>query len=221
MPNRSKRNEGDWPHVVQALARVGTDPAARFRWLLDFAERDLKADAALEAGRFELLAFVVTRGGASSQPTTGELFVEGLADEPSLFGPDARRAVRKLQVRLRNTLESLRTQRRFRGDVRITEAVWTDDGRLLLAAGGDEAHRFDFAVLKCPRFRGHQPFRGKRSSRCRGPTTRTRGAEAAARRAGPCRADPEELAEKFEPTAQSIRTGSPRLSAMPAAAPTA
>jgi hypothetical protein len=147
MLSHAKKDEGHWPHIVQALARVGTDAAARFRWLLDFAERDLKDEATLEGARFEVYAFLMTGGGAGSQPSVGELLVRGLANEPSLLGPDAHRAVRRLQTRLRNTLESLQAQRRFRGEVRITEAVWTDDGRLLLVAGGDEAHRVDFAVL--------------------------------------------------------------------------
>jgi transposase len=50
------------------------------------------------------------------------------------------------------------------------------------------------------------PFRGKRSSRCRGPTNRTQG-RLKKRLVELLRAgrNPDELAEKFEPTAQSIR----------------
>jgi hypothetical protein len=145
--NRQKRNGGDWPLIVQAIARVGTEPAARFRWLLDFAARDLTDATSLEHARVESYAFLVTGGGAGASRTELDLESLGADPQPSLLGADGQRAVRGLQTRLRHTLRSLQTERRFRGDVKITEAIWTDDGGLCLIAGGNEAHRFDFAVL--------------------------------------------------------------------------
>jgi hypothetical protein len=143
-----KKGEGDWPHIVHALARVGTDAAARFRWMQDFAARDLTDAATCLAARFEAYAFLLTSGGGErSQPTESELLVRGLTNDPSLLGPEAHRAVRRLQTRLRHMLESLQTQRRWRGDVHITEAVLTTDGRLLLVTSHEEASRFDFGVL--------------------------------------------------------------------------
>jgi hypothetical protein len=131
---------------MQAITRVGVDATARFRWLRTFAERDLKDEATLEATRFEAYAFLLTGGGVGAQPTHVDLMVRALG-APPLSGPEGHRAVRCLQAHLRQTFASLQTERRFRGRVSITEAVWTEDGRLVPIAGGDEEQRFDFAVL--------------------------------------------------------------------------
>jgi hypothetical protein len=131
---------------MQALTRVGVDPTARFCWLLGFADRDLKDEATLEAARCEAYAFLLTGGGVGAQPTHVDLMVRALG-APPLSGPEGHRAVRCLQAHLRQTFASLRTERRFRGRVSITEAVWTEDGRLVPVAGGDDEQRFDFAVF--------------------------------------------------------------------------
>lgn len=143
-----KRIAGDhaFNRVLEALARVGTEPTQRFGWLVQVAERDLTDTSVVETTRAEMSAFSLS-GTVAAQPTEGELFVRALTNAPSLSGRRASHATRELQRWLRGTLDHLRDERRFVGPVTIGSAVWTETGALVPVAAGDDGQRFRFAVF--------------------------------------------------------------------------
>src|SRR5262245_50789455 len=60
-----------YARFMDAMVRVGVDARDRWRWLTNFASRDLASNAACEAAGWELLSFeqnIMVRG---AEPVTG------------------------------------------------------------------------------------------------------------------------------------------------------
>src|SRR5438034_3090527 len=73
-PRSPQGRSGHWSDaaIVAAFMRVGMQLEQRFRWLLDFAERDLRDDGKLNDTWAEVVTFFVTAAGQCTPQTAGE-----------------------------------------------------------------------------------------------------------------------------------------------------
>src|SRR5205823_14552040 len=119
------------PVVGDALLRVGREPEQRFRWLLEFVDRDLPDAGAIEAAYWQATVFAIT---APLQSPDWDTFEKTERHERLLKTP---RAVRALQQRVKRELRALATTRQTHFPLRSDEQRWLRSGDYTHVTGGD------------------------------------------------------------------------------------
>ena len=146
-PRSPQGRSGHWSDaaIVAAFMRVGMQLEQRFRWLLDFAERDLRDDGKLNDTWAEVVTFFVTAAGQCTPQTAGEWERYWEEVDASLF-VQHRPFLRLAQAQVKDALAILARERRLPLEFKVSEMRWLPDGTMVPLAGGGPEYRFYAAI---------------------------------------------------------------------------